>query len=68
MIVKRVRIAALQYLGILPKILMREVLQRYRSTVVKELSKALDDPKKAVRKEAVTTRSAPLHVIEAFAC
>ncbi|KAL1662729.1 RNAPII transcription regulator C-terminal-domain-containing protein [Schizophyllum commune] len=64
----RVRIAALQYLGILPKIMMREVLQRYRSTVVKELSKALDDRKKTVRKEAVTTRSAPLHVIEAFSC
>ncbi|KAL1745859.1 Dos2-interacting transcription regulator of RNA-Pol-II-domain-containing protein [Schizophyllum fasciatum] len=53
----RVRIAALKYLGILPRILMREVLQRYRATVVKELAKALDDPKKAVRKEAVATRT-----------
>ncbi|TRM60732.1 RNAPII transcription regulator C-terminal-domain-containing protein [Schizophyllum amplum] len=53
----RVRIAALRYLSILPRILMREVMQRYKATVTKDLAKTLDDPKKVVRKEAVTTRT-----------
>ncbi|KZT25249.1 ARM repeat-containing protein [Neolentinus lepideus HHB14362 ss-1] len=53
----RVRVAALRYLGVLPKSIRYDKLHPYKTTVIKELSKVLDDPKRAVRKEAVDTRS-----------
>lgn len=53
----RVRVAALKYLGLLPKSVRYDKLHPYKSTVLKELSNILDDPKRAVRKEAVDARS-----------
>lgn len=48
--------AALRYLGILPSIVRYDVLHPYKATVIRELSKVLDDPKRSVRKEAVDAR------------
>ncbi|KAG5647524.1 hypothetical protein DXG03_009461 [Asterophora parasitica] len=53
----RVRTTALQYLGILPKIVRYDVLHPSKSTVIRELAIVLDDPKRSVRKEAVDTRT-----------
>ncbi|TFY64788.1 hypothetical protein EVG20_g5838, partial [Dentipellis fragilis] len=53
----RVRIAALKYLAIIPQIVRYDVLHPHKPAVLKELTKALDDPKRAVRKEAVDARS-----------
>ncbi|KAF5383772.1 hypothetical protein D9615_003569 [Tricholomella constricta] len=53
----RVRTAALQYLGVLPKIVRYDVLHPSKSTVLRDLAKVLDDPKRSVRKEAVDTRT-----------
>ena len=53
---QRIRIAALRYLAILPSIVRYDVLHPYKSTVIRELVKVLDDPKRAVRKEAVDAR------------
>ncbi|TFK51878.1 ARM repeat-containing protein [Heliocybe sulcata] len=52
----RVRVAALKYLAALPKSIRYDKLHPYKTTVIKELSKVLDDPKRAVRKEAVEAR------------
>ncbi|KAF5335990.1 hypothetical protein D9611_006343 [Ephemerocybe angulata] len=52
-----VRIAALRYLAVLPGIVRYDVLHPYKAQVVRELGKALDDPKRAVRKEAVEART-----------
>ncbi|KAK0467221.1 ARM repeat-containing protein [Desarmillaria tabescens] len=52
----RVRIAATRYLAILPQIVRYDILHPYKSQVVKELVKVLDDSKRAVRKEAVDAR------------
>jgi DNA repair/transcription protein MET18/MMS19 len=40
----------------LPNIVRYDVLHPYKSTVIRELSKVLDDPKRLVRKEAVDAR------------
>ncbi|KAF9221464.1 ARM repeat-containing protein [Gyrodon lividus] len=53
----RVRVAALKYLAILPGAIRYDLLHPYRSRVLKDLGTALDDPKRAVRKEAVTART-----------
>lgn len=53
---KRVRAAALKYLSLLPGTVRYDVLHPYKASVLKELAKALDDPKRAVRKEAVNAR------------
>jgi len=53
----RVRIAALRYLSILPQIVRYDVLHPCKSTVIRELAKVLDDPKRSVRKEAVDART-----------
>ncbi|KAI0091461.1 ARM repeat-containing protein [Irpex rosettiformis] len=53
----RVRIAALQYLATLPSIVRYDVLHPQRALVLRELAGALDDPKRAVRKEAVEART-----------
>ena len=53
---QRVRIAALRYLAILPSLVRYDVLHPSKPTVLRELAKALDDPKRAVRKEAVEAR------------
>ena|SRR6266702_46428 len=54
-----VRVGALKYLAVLPKIVRYNVLHPQKPTVLRELAKALDDPKRAVRKEAVEARSVP---------
>ena len=54
---QKVRISALRYLGMLPEIVRYSVLHPSKPTVVKELAKALDDPKRSVRKEAVDART-----------
>lgn len=48
---------ALKYLAVLPKIVRYDVLHPQKATVLRELAKALDDPKRVVRKEAVDARS-----------
>ena len=53
---QRVRTAALRYLGILPGIVRYDVLHPHKSVVIRELAKALDDPKRSVRREAVDAR------------
>ncbi|KAF8268710.1 ARM repeat-containing protein [Lactarius quietus] len=53
----RVRVGALKYLAVLPKIVRYSVLHPQKATVLRELAKALDDPKRAVRKEAVNART-----------
>jgi len=53
----RVRIGALKYLAVLPKIVRYDVLHPQKAAVLRELAKALDDPKRAVRKEAVDART-----------
>ncbi|KAF9508163.1 hypothetical protein BS47DRAFT_1350735 [Hydnum rufescens UP504] len=53
----RLRATALQCLGMFPSIVKYSVLHPQRNHVISRLSKALDDPKRSVRKEAVDTRS-----------
>jgi hypothetical protein len=52
-----VRVGALKYLAVLPKIVRYDVLHPQKAMVLRELAKALDDPKRVVRKEAVDARS-----------
>lgn len=54
---QRVRVGALKYLAVLPKIVRYDVLHPQKAVVLRELAKALDDPKRVVRKEAVDARS-----------
>lgn len=53
----RIRISALRFLAALPGVVRYDVLHPSKATVIRELAKALDDPKRAVRKEAVEARS-----------
>lgn len=55
--VQRVRVAALKYLALLPGAVRYDLLHPYKPRVLKDLAKALDDPKRAVRNEAVDARS-----------
>lgn len=52
-----VRAAALKYLALLPGTVRYDLLHPYKTRVLKELAKVLDDPKRAVRKEAVIART-----------
>ncbi|KAJ1974864.1 hypothetical protein H4R34_004557 [Dimargaris verticillata] len=51
------RTAALKCLGVLPDHLDYTVLHPYRAQVIKDLIRALDDPKRLVRQEAVQCRN-----------
>ncbi|EPT02988.1 hypothetical protein FOMPIDRAFT_1142982 [Fomitopsis schrenkii] len=53
----RVRISALRFLAVLPSAMRYDVLHPQKAVVLRELAKVLDDPKKAVRKEAVEART-----------
>ncbi|KAJ3516937.1 hypothetical protein NLJ89_g807 [Agrocybe chaxingu] len=53
----KVRISALRYLGGLPSIVRYDILHPYKPTVLRELAKTLDDPKRSVRKAAVDART-----------
>ncbi|KIK80675.1 hypothetical protein PAXRUDRAFT_833382 [Paxillus rubicundulus Ve08.2h10] len=53
----RVRVAALKYLSLLPGAIRYDLLHPYKSEVLKDLAKVLDDPKRVVRKEAVNART-----------
>lgn len=55
--VQRVRISALKFLQKLPSIVRYDILHPSKPFVMKELGKALDDPKRVVRKEAVDARA-----------
>ena len=55
---QRVRTAALKYLAVMPSLVKYDVLHPQKPTVLRELAKTLDDPKRAVRKEAVEARCA----------
>lgn len=55
-VLQRVRIAALRYLAVLPKVVRYDVLHPHKPNVLRELVKVLDDPKRSVRKEAVDAR------------
>lgn len=48
--------AALKYLALLPGVVRYDLLHPYKARVLKDLAKALDDPKRAVRTEAVDAR------------
>lgn len=50
------RVAAVRYLGVLPTVVRYDILHPFKATVLSNLAKVLDDPKRAVRKEAVDTR------------
>lgn len=54
---QRVRVAAIKYLGVIPAIVRYDVVHPVKARVVKELAEALDDPKRAVRREAVEART-----------
>ncbi|EMD39279.1 hypothetical protein CERSUDRAFT_82017 [Gelatoporia subvermispora B] len=53
----RVRIAALKFLAVLPGVVRYDILHPQKATVIRELAKVLDDPKRAVRVEAVEART-----------
>ncbi|KAH9479537.1 MMS19 nucleotide excision repair protein-like protein [Psilocybe cubensis] len=53
----QVRISALRYLAVLPSIVRYDILHPHKATVLRELAKVLDDPKRAVRKQAVDART-----------
>ncbi|WWC73452.1 uncharacterized protein I206_107422 [Kwoniella pini CBS 10737] len=53
----KVRSSALSCLSMFPDIIRFEILHKYKSIVIKELGKTLDDPLRNVRKEAVECRS-----------
>ena len=53
---QKVRVAALRYLATLPSVVRYDVLHPQKATVIRELAKALDDPKRVVRSEAVEAR------------
>ena len=50
------KIAALKYLGSLPKMISNDILHPHKASVIRELGKSLDDPRRPVRKEAVDAR------------
>ncbi|KAF9531685.1 RNAPII transcription regulator C-terminal-domain-containing protein [Crepidotus variabilis] len=52
----KVRISALRYLTVLPTIVRYDVLHPSKTVVLRELAKVLDDPIRAVRREAVDAR------------
>ena len=54
--IQKVRVAALKCLALLPDAVRYDLLHPYKSRVLKDLTKALDDPKRVVRKEAVDAR------------
>ncbi|KAG0699933.1 hypothetical protein DFH29DRAFT_658937 [Suillus ampliporus] len=54
---KGVRAAALKYPALLPGTVRYDLLYPYKTRVLKELAKTLDDPKRAVRKETVVASS-----------
>ncbi|KAF8889317.1 ARM repeat-containing protein [Infundibulicybe gibba] len=53
----RVRVAALRYLAVLPSIVRYDKLHPQKAGVIRALAEALDDPKRAVRREAVEART-----------
>jgi DNA repair/transcription protein MET18/MMS19 len=53
----KVRVAALKCLTLLPGVVRYDLLHPYKLRVLKDLAKALDDPRRAVRKEAVDART-----------
>ncbi|OCH91496.1 ARM repeat-containing protein [Obba rivulosa] len=53
----RVRVAALKFLAVLPSVVRYNVLHPQKASVIRELAKVLDDPKRAVRREAVEART-----------
>jgi DNA repair/transcription protein MET18/MMS19 len=52
----KVRISSLRCLAILPTHIAFEFIEPYRKKVIRQLGMVLDDPKRAVRKEAVDCR------------
>ncbi|EJD07612.1 ARM repeat-containing protein [Fomitiporia mediterranea MF3/22] len=52
------RLSALKCLAVLPSAVRYDVLHPLKASVLRELGKSLDDPKRAVRKEAVVARAA----------
>ncbi|KAF8557709.1 ARM repeat-containing protein [Imleria badia] len=53
----KVRVAALKCLALVPDTIRYDLLHPYKPRVLKELAMALDDTKRAVRKEAVDART-----------
>ncbi|KAG9312861.1 ARM repeat-containing protein [Chiua virens] len=60
----KVRVAALKCLALLPGVVRYDLLHPYKAGVLKELARALDDPKRAVRKEAVDARFVPFQLLD----
>lgn len=57
MIAQLVRAAALRCLAAVPDAVRYETLRGVKAKVVRDLGRALDDPLRAVRKEAVECRA-----------
>lgn len=55
---QKLRLAALGFLGVLPDHIPYSTLHPQKSSVLKDLGKAVDDPRREVRKAAVHTRGA----------
>ncbi|KZT07275.1 ARM repeat-containing protein [Laetiporus sulphureus 93-53] len=53
----RVRVAALRFLAAMPGTVRYDVLHPHKAGVLRELARALDDPKRVVRREAVEART-----------
>lgn len=51
------RIAALDFLAVLPDKIPYPILHPNRANILKDLGQAIDDPRKEVRKAAVSCRS-----------
>lgn len=54
---QKVRESALRALAVFPEAVRYEVLQGTKSQVIRDLGKALDDPVRSVRREAVECRA-----------
>jgi hypothetical protein len=61
--VQHVRVAALRYLALIPNVVRYDAIHPQRARVLRELFKALDDPKKAVRRHAVDARYVPAFTV-----
>jgi DNA repair/transcription protein MET18/MMS19 len=57
---QKLREASLKCIGVLPRAVRYDILHPHKLVVIKKLAKALDDPKRDVRREAVHARCVTL--------
>lgn len=56
-LVQKLRLASLGFLGVLPAHIPYSVLHPQKASILRDLGKAVDDPRRDVRRAAVDTRS-----------